>query len=315
MKKVILLVLIGVLVLSCASGVFAQEKKFKVGYACISWSFPFMVAYQPLFVEELKKYPDYEVIFFDAKGDYQALADGLENFIAQKVDLIMNFALDSLPMIETYKKIKAAGIPLLLTMDEPDFEAYPYMDCFSGLSPRDAGRQCADELHRVLKGQGKVALITATKGSTSEIQYTGGFMNELSRLNSGLEVVAIQPGDWDISIAQKAASDILTKYPDIDGFYVSDDWMGGGIVRALKEKGYEPGEVKIAAAGGSKIGIKDLQDGWYVSIVDQGPVLCVLQDIFIMRCLLEKIGPVPHFAMVKQELITQENIDRFPGTW
>ena len=54
MKKVILLVLIGVLVLSCASGVFAQEKKFKVGYACISWSFPFMVAYQPLFVEELK---------------------------------------------------------------------------------------------------------------------------------------------------------------------------------------------------------------------------------------------------------------------
>ena len=115
--------------------------------------------------------------------------------------------------------------------------------------------------------------------------------------------------------AQNAASDILTKFPNIDGFYVSDDWMGGGLVRALKEKGYEPGQVNIAAAGGSKTGIKDFKDGWYLGIVDQGPELCVYQDILFLRAMFEMGARLPHFAMVRQELINETNIDRFPGTW
>ncbi len=291
------------------------QKMFRIGYSCFGWEIPWMVYYKQLFDEEIAKLGNYEIIYHDAKYDFQVMADGLENFIAQDVDLIMHFALDNLPMLETYKKINEAGIPLLLTMDEPDYKAYDYMKAFSGLSPRDAGRQCALMLEETLKGKGKVALITAPKGSSSELQYTGGFMDQLRRMGSKLEVAAVQPGDWDVSVAQKAATDILTKYPKIDGFYVSDDWMGGGLVRALKEKGYKPGQVKIAAAGGSKIGVKDLQDGWYIGIVDQGPLLCMHQDIWMMRQILEFNVPVPHFAMVRQEIITLDNIDRFPGTW
>jgi ABC-type sugar transport system substrate-binding protein len=290
-------------------------KKFKVGYSCISWTIPWMVYYKELFEKEITKYPNYEVIWHDAGFDFEVMADGLENFIAQDVDIILHFALDSLPMIETYKKIVDAGTPLILTMDPPDYKAYDYMTAFSGLDTRDAGRQCALLLHNELGGKGNIALITAPKGSSSELQYTAGFKNEMTRLNTGMKIVAEQPGDWDITVAQQAASDILTKYPNIDGFYVSDDWMGGGLVRALKEKGYKPGQVKIAVAGGSKIGVKDFKDGWYLGIADQGPVLCVYQDIFFMRALLEMGVQLPHFSMVRQELITWDNIDRFPGTW
>jgi len=292
-----------------------KGKTFKIGYSCISWTIPWMVFYKELFEEEIAKYPQYEVIWHDAGFDFEVMADGLENFIDQDVDMILHFALDSLPMIETYKKIVDAGIPLMLTMDPPDYKAYDYMTSFSGLDTRDAGRQCALLLHNQLGGKGNIALITAPKGSSSELQYTAGFKNELTRLNSGLKIVAEQPGDWDIAVAQQVASDIMTKYPKIDGFYVSDDWMGAGLVRALKEKGYKPGQVKIAAAGGSKGGIQDFKDGWYLGIVDQGPVLCVYQDILFMRAYLEMGEQLPHFAMVRQELINETNIDRFPGTW
>ena len=291
------------------------EETFKVGYSCISWTIPWMVYYKELFEEEIKKYPNYEIIWHDAQFDYKAMADGLEDFIAQDVDMIIHFALDSLPMLETYKKINDAGIPLMLTMDPPDYKAYDYMTAYSGLDTRDVGRQCVNLLDEALGGQGNIALITAPKGTSSELQYTSGFKNEYTRLNSKLKIIAEQPGDWDITVAQNVAGDILTKYPDIDGFYVSDDWMGGGLVRALKEKGYEPGDVKIAAAGGSKIGVKDFKDGWYIGIVDQGPVLCVYQDIFFMQSLLEDGVRLPHFSMVRQELITESNIDRFPGSW
>lgn len=293
----------------------SPEETFTIGYSCISWTIPWMVYYKDLFETEIAKYPNYEVIWHDAQFDFKAMADGLEDFIAQDVDLILHFALDSLPMLETYKKIQDAGIPLILTMDPPDYKAYDYMTAYSGLDTRDAGRQCALMLEEALGGEGNIAMITAPKGSSSELQYTAGFKNELNSLGSNLNLIAEQPGDWDITVAQNVGSDILTKYPDIDGFYISDDWMGGGLVRALKEKGYEPGQVAIAVAGGSKIGIKDFTDGWYLGIADQGPELCVYQDIFFLRSLLEDNAPLPHFAMVRQELITEENVDRFPGTW
>jgi ribose transport system substrate-binding protein len=295
----------------------AEEPKetYKIGYSCISWTIPWMVYYQELFKKEMEKYPNYEVLWHDAKFDYQLMADGLENFIAEDVDMILHFALDSLPMLETYKKVNAAGIPLMLTMDPPDFKAYEYMTLYSGLDTRDVGRKCALMLEEVLNGKGQIALITAPAGSSSEQQYTEGFMFQLQRMDSKLEIVAKQPGDWDIETSQKVANDILTKYPELDGIYVSDDWMGGGVVRALKERGYAPGEVKIAAAGGSKIGIKDFKDGWYIGIVDQGPNFCAPQDILMMRLILEQGLDVPKVAIVPQTIITEENVDQFPGSW
>jgi ribose transport system substrate-binding protein len=315
MKKILVVALVLILALAIAVTAFGAEKKYKVGYSCISWTIPWMVYYKQLFEQEMKKYPNYEVIWHDAKFDFKAMADGLEGFAAQDVDLIIHFALDNKPMLETYKKIKAAGIPLLLTMDPPDYAAYEYMAGFSGLDNLEAGRICENMLEKALGGKGKVALITAPNGSASEMQYTAGFMNEHRRLNSALEVVTKQSGEWDPAKAQAAASDILTKYPKIDGFYVSDDYMGGGLIRALKEKGYKPGQVKIAANGGSKIGINDFKGGWYLGIVDQGPVLCMKQDIWLMRALLEDQIQIPAFAAVLQEVINKDNISRFPGTW
>lgn len=294
----------------------ATEKKFRVGYSCFGWEIPWMVFYQQYFNDIIAKdYPNYEITYHDAKYDFQAMADGLETFVNEGYDLIMHFALDNLPMIETYKKIQAAGIPLLLTMDEPAYEAYDYMTCFSGLSPADAGRQCADMLNEALGGKGTYACITPPKGSSSYNAYMTRFYNRLEDIGSNLTLVAEEDGNWDPKTAQEKAASILAKYPDIDGFYVTDDWMGGGIVNAAKEKGYNPGDFVIAGCGGSKIGIKDLADGWYIGLVDQGPLLCAIQDAYIMKMICEKLGPVPHFAMVRQEVITKENIDRFPGTW
>ena len=298
-----------------STGVDGATETFKIGYSCASWSIPWMVFYKDLFEAEMANYPNYEILWHDAQFDAQMMADGLENFISEDVDLILHFALDSLPMLETYKKIDDAGIPLILTMDPPDYKAYPYMTMYSGLDTRDVGRKCALMLEEALGGKGQIAVITAPAGSSSEQQYTEGFMFQMQRMNSKMEVVVKQPGDWDQETSQRVANDILTKYPDLDGIYVSDDWMGSGVIRALKERGYNPGDVKLAAAGGSQNGITDFKDGWYLGIVDQGPNFCAPQDIFFMRQILEEGRNVPKVAFVPQTIITDENVEQFPGSW
>ncbi len=293
-----------------------SEKKFRVGYSCFGWEIPWMVFYKQIFDEVIaKEYPNYEIIYHDAQYDFQKMADGLETFINEDVDLIMHFALDNIPMLETYKKIKAAGIPLLLTMDEPAYEAWDYMTAFSGLSPSEAGRVCADALNEALGGKGTYACITPPKGSSSYNMYMTRFYDRLENIGSQLQLVAEEDGNWDPKTAQEKAATILTKYPDIDGFYVTDDWMGGGIVNAAKEKGYNPGDFVIAGCGGASVGVKDLADGWYYVLVDQGPKLCAIQDAYIMKMICEGIGPVPFYSMVYQRVLTKDNMEGFEPSW
>lgn len=292
------------------------DATYRIGYSCYGWEIPWMVFYQEIFDELIaNEYPNYEIIYHDAQYDFQAMADGLETFISDDVDMIMHFALDNLPVLESYKKIQAAGIPLFLTMDEPAYESWEYMVAFSGLSPAEAGRVCADDLNEQLGGEGTYAAITPPKGSSSYEMYMTRFYNRLEDIGSNLELVAEEDGNWDPKQAQEKAADILTRFPDIDGFYVTDDWMGSGIVIAAKEKGYEPGDFVISGCGGAAVGVKDLADGWYSVLVDQGPRLCAIQDAYLMKMILEGTGPVPFYSMVYQRVLTQDDMEGFEPSW
>ena len=292
------------------------EQTFRVGYSCFGWEIPWMVFYQEIFDEIIaSEYPNYEIIYHDAQYDFQAMADGLETFVNEDVDMIMHFALDNIPVLETYKKIQASGIPLFLTMDEPAYEAWDYMVAFSGLSPAEAGRVCADALNEALGGEGTYACITPPKGSSSYEMYMTRFYNRLENIGSNLELVAEEDGNWDAKQAQEKTADILTRFPDVDGFYVTDDWMGGGLVTAAKEQGYAPGDFVIAGCGGAAVGLKDLQDGWYYVLVDQGPRLCAIQDAYLMRNILEGTGVVPFYSMVYQRVLTPTDYEGFEPSW
>jgi ribose transport system substrate-binding protein len=317
LKKGVILILLAIFALSVVTQVTAEtKKKYTIGYTCIGWTIPWMVYYKQVWQQEAKNYPNIDVIWHDAEGDPKKMIDGLEGFISQKVDMIMCFADDDLPILETYKKIKAAHIPLVLTMDPPDYKAFEYMTSYSGIDTREFARICAEAMNDSLGGKGKVAFITGTIGTSSERQYSDGFMDALRHLDSKIELVTKQSGEWDVTKAQAAATDILTKYPRIDGIYASDDWMGGGVVRALKEKGYKPGQVKLVAPGGSKIGLKDFKEGWYVAQQDQGPGFCAKQDIWLASVYFEgKLKSLPKIIAVQTPIITKENVDTYPASW
>ena len=213
----------------------------------------------------------------------------------------------------TYGKAKRAGIPVLLTGNPPDYRVFEYMSAFSGLSEWEGGRMAAELLSTALGGSGQIACVTGPRGSASELQATEGFKAALQRLSSKLEIVAIADGRWDVTVAYQKALEILARFPGIDGFYAADDTIGSAIIRALKQKGYTPGQVRVVAQGGRKAGIVDLKEGWYLGIVNQDPVLCARQDIWLMKALLEEHRQLPSFAQVRQEMITRENVEKFPG--
>ena len=285
----------------------------KIGYALFSLSSPWMVSYKKAFEEEMQQHPNFEVSWFDGNSVTKAIIPAIEKWISRKVDLVISYSLDHVPLGTTYKKALSMGIPVMLTVAPPDYRIYDSLSAFSGLNGWDSSRMAAELLNEALGGKGQIAYITGPTGSASEKQNTEGFTSSLQRLSSRIEIVATVDGRWDSTVTYLKTLDLLTRFPKISAVYAVDDTMGSAVIRALKEKGRSPGQVKVVAQGGSRGSITDLEQGWYLGIVNQDPKLCARQDVWLMTALLEEQHQLPFFAQVRQEMITKENVGSFPG--
>jgi ABC-type sugar transport system substrate-binding protein len=285
----------------------------KIGFSIYSLERPWHSAYLQAFKVEAKKHPHLQIDWFVGNSDLAAINAAIEEWIARKVDCIVSSSPDHMGLRLTYQKALAAGIPVVLTGDVPDYRIYEYMTAFSGFSSWDASRIAALLLDQALGGKGKIAHITGPRGSAPEQQSTEGFRTTLQQLSSRIQVVAVEDGKWDATVAYQKALDILTRYPRIDAFYTASDIMGSAVIRALKQKGYSPGQVKVVAQGGSRGSIVDLKEGWYLGIVNQDPIFCARQDIWMMKALLEDHQLLPSIAQVRQIIIMKANVDQFQG--
>ena len=312
--------LTAILLASCAGGILsgclARDSRTPtkhIGYSFYNPKTPWQTAYLKAFKEELKGHPNLVISWFDGNSDPTTIPAAIEEWIAGEVALILSSSPDHMPLRKAYQKALEAGIPVMLTGDSPDYQVQEYMTIFSGLSGWDASRIAAELLVQALGSKGTVACITGPRGSTSEQQNTEGFSAALQRLHSGIRVLATADGEWNSTAAYLKMIDILSRFPTIDAVYVTEDEMGSAVIRALREKGYHPGDVLVVSQGGSTSSLEDLKEGWYLGIVNQDPALCAQQDVWLLQAALEKGKPLPHVTLARQEMITKANAYRFGG--
>lgn len=305
---------------ACAAGLLlgcgthdSEPAPLRIGYSVRSREAPWQQSYLQAFREELKRHPKLEIEWSIGNSDPAATVSTLERWIAQRMDLIVSSSPDHMPLRMTYRKALAAGIPVILTGDSPDYRLFDSITTYSGFAPWDSGRMAAEVLDQALGGKGSIACITGPRGSASERQQTEGFEAALKRLSSHLDVVATADGRWNTTVAYQKALEILERHPKLAAIYAADDAMGSAVIRALKQKGFAPGQVKVVSQGGSKGSIADLKAGWYFSIIYQDPTLCARQDMWLIRALLENHQQLPSVVQARQGIIGKELADSVTG--
>lgn len=300
------------MLLGCGTNDSASAPQ-RIGYSVQSREAPWQQYYLQAFREELKKHPKLEIDWSIGNSDPAATISTLERWIAQRVDLIVSSSLDHMPFRMAYRKALAAGIPVILTGDSPDYRLFDSMTTYSGFASWESGRMAAEIIDQALGGKGSIACITGPRGSASERQQTEGFEAALKRLSSRIDVVATADGKWNTTVAYQKALEILERHPKLTAISVADDAMGSAVIRALKQKGFAPGQIKVVSQGGSKGSIADLKEGWYFAIVYQDPTLCARQDVWLIRALLENRQQLPSFAQARQGIITRDNAENVTG--
>ncbi len=189
----------------------------------------------------LAAHPDIEFRFSDANGDTARQVQDIENFAAQKVDVLITSPRDAELMREPIARVHRAGIPVILLSRRVNGEEFTH---FVTADNRAIARQAAQYLARRLNGKGNILMLQHIPTTTPGQLRTEGFLEEIAR-HPDIKVSAIKRADSQRALAIQKVEEALAERIPFDAIYAQSDSMAIGAILALKKAGLDPKKIPI----------------------------------------------------------------------
>jgi ribose transport system substrate-binding protein len=199
-------VLLSMLTLTSA----AAEDKPTLGVAAIDLQSSFFVRMKKAADVAAKDY-GVNTSWQSAEGSLEKQVAIIENFINQKVAVILVDSLDKNALIRVIKKAEAAGIPVV-TMGNKVEAGSNYSTLYPDYENMSA---VAKAIGAKLGGKGKLGLLVGFRGNYVSDTREKGFVDTVKRDVPNIKVVGVEPTNWDTVRAANAAQTWLTTYPDL----------------------------------------------------------------------------------------------------
>ncbi|KRQ01053.1 ABC transporter substrate-binding protein [Bradyrhizobium manausense] len=282
--------------------------EFVIGFSQANNAEPYRQHVNDQLTAAAKKVPQFKLQIADGAGNVNTQTSQMDNFITQKVDLILISPFEAAPLTPVVARAMKAGIPVIeldrKTVGEPgkDYTAFIGGDNFK--IAEEAGKYVADKL---LPQGGEVAVLQGLPSSTPAVERLNGFKSGVKD-NPKVQVVAEQAADWLPDKAQTAFAAMLQAHPNIKAVYASNDMMAAGARLAAKGAG-KLDQVKILGTDGlpgPAGGIRAVAEGEWAATFTYptgGPEAIEMAKSILLDCA-EK---VPTVVTVPTTAITPDN--------
>ncbi|UFJ40815.1 substrate-binding domain-containing protein [Brevibacillus humidisoli] len=239
-------------------------------------------------------------------ADPNKQTNDVEDLISQKVDAIVMLPIESAALTPVAKKVKEAGIPLVIVdreIESDDFTALVKGDN-KGIG-QGAGKYLAEQLG----GTGKIVEIIGVPSSVTTLRSEG--FREAIQDHPGMEIIVSQSGDFQKEKSLHVMQNILQSQPQIDAVYTHDDEMALGVLQAIKEANRT--DIKIVTgAGGHKDVYKLIKDGDSLlkATFIYSPLM-VKDAVKVAVDIVNGKTPSEKEIVLEAAQVTQENVDQY----
>ena len=243
----------------------AKDGKFIIGMAQANYAEPYRQHVNEELIAAAKAVPQFTLQIADGAGNVNTQTSQVDNFITQKVDLLLISPFEASPLTPAVARAMKAGIPVIeldrKTVGEPgkDYTAFIGGDNYK--IALEAGNYTADTL---LPGGGDVAVLEGLPSSTPAVERLNGFTDGVKK-NPKINIVAEQAADWMPDKAQTAFAAMLQAHPDIKLVYASNDMMAAGAHLAAKGAGKDVMVIGTDGLPGPAGGIRAVAEGDWVA--------------------------------------------------
>jgi len=236
-----------------------EKKEFNIGVAIYQYNDNFMTLYrqelESYFAELGKKDGNtYNVEFQDGKNDQATQTEQLNNFIAQKKDLIIANLVDPTGADQIIENAKKSEIPVVLINREPKdvktMGIWPGKTTYVGVDARQSG-VFQGEIVAALANKGdingdgvvKYLMIMGDAGNVDAEQRTQYSVETLAKTIKAESLGEHQRGNWDQTKGQEIAANALSQYGEqLELIFSNNDGMALGANAAIKAAGRQVGK-------------------------------------------------------------------------
>lgn len=302
------------IVATCAAAfampVFAAKPIKYIGVTVGDLANPFFVAIGKGAEDEAKKLsgPNVKVTTVSSKYDLNTQVGQIENFVANKADMIIVNAADPKGIAPALEKAKAAGV-IVLAVDVGAQGA----DITVMSDNTMAGTESCRFLAMQLNGKGNVVIVNGPP-VTSVIDRVAG-CKKLLATYPGIKVLSDnQDAKGSRDGGMQVMADLLTAHPKIDGVFAINDPSAIGAELAIKQAART--DVKLIAsvdgAPDAQAALKDKSSLFAVSTA-QDPYKMAETAVQMGYDLMNGKKPAKNVVLLPTPAITKANIATYQG--
>ena len=252
-----------------------------------------------------------------AAGAYELIVNGIKNetdlaeqvnlvdqMIARQVNAIVIAPADSKALVTVLKRAKDAGILVVNIDNKLDADALKQAGLsvpFVGPDNRAGARKVGEALAKQLKPGDPVAIVEGIPTAFNGQQRRLGFEDAMKA--AGMNIVAVQSGNWEMEKANTVAAAMLSEHPDLKAVLCANDNMALGAVAAIQAAGKSG---KVLVVGFDNIGAirPMIADGRVAATADQhGDQLAIFGIEAALKILKGQAPPADQTTAV--DLVTK----------
>jgi ribose transport system substrate-binding protein len=211
------------------------ESRYLVGFSQCNLGEPWRVAMNAEVAERAKDFPELQIVFADAQQDNARQVADVENFLRQRIDLLMISPNEARPLTPVVEKVFKAGIPVIILDRGIEGDSFT---TFIGADNYEIGREAGEHIVELLHGSGKIVEIRGLPGSPPAIDRGRGMRDVIANY-PGIQIVHDPVANWLREEAMAQMEMALAANPHIDLVYAHNDPMAMGAYLAAKAKGRE----------------------------------------------------------------------------
>ncbi|WP_042374148.1 substrate-binding domain-containing protein [Neobacillus jeddahensis] len=243
-----------------SGGDSGEKKNFLIGMSQANLGEPWRVAMNDQIKAAADEYPELKVVFADAAQDNSKQIADVENFIQQKVDLLIISPNEAKPLTAVVKKAYDSGIPVIVLDRKVEGDAYTQ---YIGGDNKLIGKKAGEFVAKMLGDKGgNVVEIKGLEGATPQQERHDGFLEGISS-NPNVKIIAAQNADWLKDKAITVMETMLQANKKIDVVYGHNDPAAEGAYIAAKNANREK-DIKFIGIDGLPTpdgGLKAVMEG------------------------------------------------------
>ena len=251
-------------------------------------------------------YPQLDFVLATASDPAKQVND-IEDMVATRnIDALVVLPFESEPLTGPVQNVKASGA--WITVVDRGLSQEGIEDLYVAGDNSGFGRVSGEYMASALPEGGKIVVLRGIP-TTIDNERVEGFQAAIEGKN--IEILGMEHGDWNRDKSFTVMQDFLSKHPQIDAVWASDDDMAVGVLGAIEAAGRS--DIKFVLGGaGMKEMIKRTMDGDAMIPANVTyPPSMIATAIEITAVGLVSPAPVSGDFIIGSVLVTPENAETY----